>query len=366
MTTTAISKTKIATSDPVNICQGFAFFPLPGDKQGETHRNFPLGWNPTWVLWSNSWNIIGCTLSTNGDLDVDMGICGPAYGFKSVISGNLTDNAVQIQVEEDEMNAGFFFGFGGALRGTASIKIPFVGTFSTPPSGIVIDVISLILSRFVDLSTTPVGKFVPSLIRPSGYALFGSAKGSFSTSGQMAASPTFSLPIDLVTLYKPLEDLVEAFNSLTMRIGLKSRFTFGPVIGFQLPITLKVDNIWIDDAKFGGFTFDTESKFLKGSLEEGVPPSYPENLTVYLKHAISFGISIGISGGLGIEKLCFISIGISYAITSLMNLPADLLGSYVNPVRNSIGNLNVASCGCGDIKDANLVDVIFEPVESAV
>lgn len=364
-----IPSTKIGTSEPLNICSGIGYFPMPGiDPDGQTHRGYPTGLQPEWVLWD-------CRAKLwwgGGDNDfvfkavarIEAGICGPNYAIKSTFHGTADNNGMALSVESDEIAAGSFFGFG--LFFTPSMSIFGI---SVPLRAVTVDVINEIAKLLGYKSPqngflSKVDDYTPALARTTGYSMFDANQNAFTANGGMyKATPTFNVAVDMVPFIAPLWYLQQDIDNILRPLGFPFRMTFGPVLGIQLPVEVKVESVEIDNAKYT-VAYDTVRKQLTAGAPTGEFPASPNRLEVFFKHTPSLTFSIGLSWGVGIDKVFFLGSQLSFPVGQWLGLSVQL-GTWSNPLQNQVGNTSLPILGASEGGDhTDYVEVIFETAGS--
>lgn len=100
-----IAKTLIETPNAPDLCGGFALFPKLGafssPASNITQGNIFSINDQTILLWN---------ITANAGYKLITGICGPSYAVKMDLDGTATNNAVTLNVSNDELSAGVYFG----------------------------------------------------------------------------------------------------------------------------------------------------------------------------------------------------------------------------------------------------------------
>lgn len=374
----SIPSTKIGTSEPLNICSGIGYFPMPGiDPEGQTHRGYPTGLQPEWVLWDFRSKLLwgDNDFVTKAVARIEAGICGPNYAIKSTFQGTADNSGMTLSVASDEIAAGFFFGIG--IFFTPSMSI-FGASVPLPAAAVdVIDEIVKLLGMKSPQGSSfaRVSEFTPSLTRTTGYSMFDANQNAFGANqGKYKATPTFNIAVDLVNRIPALWTLQENIDNVLRPIGFQFRLTFGPVLGIQLPVTVTVDSVEIDGAKYSGITYNANTQKLSSvNGPVGSLPSAPQTLRVYFKHTPSLTFSLGVSWGMGVDKVFFLGGQQSFPVGQWLGLSVDL-GTWKNPLQNNWGSQTLpilgaehAAAGSADFAespDADFVEVIFEAADA--
>ena len=100
-----LNPTLVATSDPVDLCKGFALFPGLGTARAALSTK-----GGRYHLLSMAPACPFGRLRVNVDYDVFIGICGPAYGFSADVSGQYDASGVRLTVGDNLVVAGLQMG----------------------------------------------------------------------------------------------------------------------------------------------------------------------------------------------------------------------------------------------------------------
>lgn len=367
---TPIPKTRIATSDPINLCKGFALFPQIG-----TVRAGVSGGANSGALFNTNDTLLTWRLGANAGYEITIGICGPAYAARLDMEGKAENGAVELTISNDEIAAGFFIGC--AIRLYLNITIDELETtvvwdwwnthleqkwqrLATLRPEVRVDMIDLIMTviRLVldesgqkNTLIQKVNNISPALLGTWG--MFDDRANQFAANqGKMVARPTFNIPIDIV----PMIPELNAVNT-----GLKaffSRFSAGPQIGVQIPVSVEMSKVKLDSTEYTGLSFGSGKVTGRTTAAD---PSNPGQLKVELKHTPGFDLTLGIFANLNICKLWNINTTMSLPILTLLGI-SPKLGTYSNELSNTIGQMFISSF-TGSEKDTGLVEVIFEEPE---
>ena len=365
---TEIKKTLIATSDPLSICQGFALFPQVGTIRAGVSVSDTTG-----SIFDTKNTLLVWRLTADAGYDVFMGVCGPAYAAEMDLEGSFENSGLSLTVSEDAIQAGFFFGLTVGLHFSINVEqyethIVWKGWHthleskwekvgSIGPS-IEVDMIELILT-FIQAALeesgdenaflTKVEQFTPKLL--GSWGMYDEQKNKFvENGGKMVAKPTFNIPIDITSLVPELKAVNEVLKAFWCHFGT------GPQIGVQIPVTVELAKIKLDSTEYTGLSFGSGKVTGKTSSAD---PADPKELGVTLNHTPSFDLTLGVFASLQLCKLFNVSASISIPILSLLGI-SPKLGTYSNDLKNDIGSMDVASCGCGSLKGERLVEVIFD------
>jgi len=364
-----IPKTLIATSDPLSICNGFALFPKLG-----AFRSGYVGTNMANTIFSvNDENLLLFRLSANAKYEVIFGLCGPAYAVEMELEGSTGNGSIELAVAGDEIQAGVLFGFTlsfvlGIQLDTMKFNWVWDGWNSNlEPSwsqllnfhvNLEVDVIEFIYEcikkgfEAKDEETTfkKVAHISNQLI--ASWGMYDERKGNFvSNGGEMVATPTLNIPIDITPMIEPLA----AFN-VTLK-PLFSRLSFGPLIGIQIPVTVKMKSVTLDYTKYSNLAFAAGK--VSGTTT-GADPGDASTINVELEHTAGFDISFGLFCNLNLVKLFNIGFSTTWPLLKTLGIEPKL-GPYANNKSNTVGKTTAKACReCGSGSPA-IFDVIFEP-----
>ncbi len=364
-----IPKTLIATSDPLSICNGFALFPALG-----TFRSGYVGTDMAGTIFSiKDENILLFRLSANAKYEVVFGLCGPAYAAEMELEGSTHNGKIELTVAGDELQAGILFGL--TLSFVCNITLDtlklkwvwdgwnshFDSTWSKLADfhiNFEFDVIELIYELikegFESEHEETAFKKVPVLSNQliGSWGMYDERKGNFaSNGGEMVATPTLNLPIDIAPMIEPVAELNLALKALF------SRLSFGPLIGIQMPVTVKMKTVTLDSTKYSNLAF-ADGKM--GGTTTGTDPSNPTKLTVELDHTAGFDLSFGIFLNLNLVKLFNIGFSTTWPLLKTLGIEPKL-GPYANNLSNTIGKTTAKACSECGAGSASVFDVIFEP-----
>jgi len=365
---TKINKTLIATSAPISVCKGLALFPQIGTSRAGVSASGTTG-----SIFSTKDTLLLWRLTADAGYDVFMGLCGPAYAVEMDVEGEADKGQVELTVSGDELQAGFFFGLTVGLHFSIDLeqyttRIVWKGWHSHLESkwenvasigpSIEVDMIDLILTVILlaleesgqeDTLLQKVDKFTPKLL--GSWGMYDEQKNTFvENGGKMVAKPTFNIPIDITSMVPALKAVNESLKAFFCHFGT------GPQIGVQIPVTVELNKIKLDSTEYADLSF---SKGKVSGKTAGTDPSAPKELGLTLNHTPNFDLTLGVFASLQICKLFNVSGSVSIPILSMLGI-SPKLGTYSNDLKNDIGSESVASCGCGSLKGARLVEVIFD------
>ena len=375
-----IKTTRIATSYPIDICQGIALFPLIGTmRAGKTFSQPPdkpiLTVRPTTILL---WRF-----SATANYRLLAGVCGPAYAASFDIAGQSDGRAVELTVTNDQVAAGIFAGvvvsfpvtfavdqgtitwswpkgFGTkwhrALTKTASPSVDVLETL--------VEIIRTLLKEESDSSDVQKGKQEegepeenkqddkkrPKVSVPT-WGIYDHREDTFNAGkGVVTPEPTFSVSIDIVPMIPQLRAVDAGLKALW------GNFSLGPRLKLIVPVAVQFHRVFLDQSEVTGLTY-RDGKLI-GQTDTAV--EQPTTLRVELDHSPSFTVGMSLFLSVSICKLFSFSPETpDLRLDKLLGLQIKA-GTYCAELANTIGELAVGSQGpqqCGTGK----VEVILDP-----
>ncbi|KMY67435.1 hypothetical protein AAU61_11410 [Desulfocarbo indianensis] len=356
-----INKTELATSDPLDLCKGFAIFP----SVGAVRAGISSGDKSATILHKSA-SLIALKGSFSFAYEVLMGVCGPSYAVKFDLEGSGTGKNLDLTVSNDAMWAGFFVGITVQFPMSASVQYwkpdhwysPWkghwhdLGSFNITPK---IDLLGVILFAIIkilgaDSNLAKINNFLPGLIGSWGFT--GTNVGGFAANdGTMTAKPVMNIPINIIPLIPALGEIDEACN----KIGLK--IASGPNIGISVPVHTSLTKVDLDGNAYENLQWNSSGFTASGSNNV---PSSPSKMTVQVTHTPDLTFLIGWFASASLFKLFSISATLNLDVLGLLGITIQL-GTYNNNLSNTVGQLSVDSCDtCGAQQTARPMRVIFE------
>jgi hypothetical protein len=288
------------------------------------------------------------------------------------LEGSTNNGTIELTVAEDELQAGILFGLSikfacNIILDTIQLKWVWAGwnshfdstwaqlaAFKVEFEFDVIEIIyELIKVGFESEGEETIIKKVPVISKSliGSWGMYDERADNFaSNGGEMVATPTLNLPIDIAPMLEPIIVLNTALKVLF------SRLSFGPLIGIQMPVTVKMKTVTIDNTKYSNLAF-ANGKVSGNTI--GTEPSAMKNLTVELDHTAGFDLSFGIFLNLNLVKLFNIGFSTSWPLLKTLGIEPKF-GPYANNLSSSIGKTTGKACSeCGSV-NAGIFDVIFE------
>lgn len=361
-----IATTLIETPNAPDLCGGFALFPKLGafssPASNITAGNIISINNQTIFLWN---------ITANAGYKLVTGICGPSYAIKMDMEGTAANNTVTLNVSNDELAAGVYFGVNLDFNLSLTLQqyelnwvwagwhSHLVSSWNTvaneqltltiDPIGILIDFITKQLGDVVSFDA--IDPPIPTTQLTSSWGMYDDQKGTFAANkGIMKVSPSFDISIDVSDMIEETMALNEA-----LKVFLSS-LSFGPTIGVAMPVTVEMNKISLDATDFTGLTFANGT--VNGQTT-GTAPATPTKLTVGLDHTPSFDLELGLFVNLNLVKLWNIGYSISWPILGLLGINTSLATGH-NTLSSNIGSTAAKACSSCGTPNAGIFDVIFE------
>jgi len=361
-----INKTELATSDPLDLCKGFALFP----SLGTARAGISSGSHGATIL-SKSASLLVLRGGFSFAYQLLMGVCGPSYAIKFDLEGSSDGKQIDMKVSNDEMWAGFFVGVTIGFPFSASLQYwapdhwytPWKGhwhnisSFSINPK---IDLLGLILFAIIkilgsDSALSQINNFLPGLVGSWGFTGTNS-QGFVAGGGTMTAEPVMNIPINIIPLIPAIGEIDEALNDIGLKIAS------GPNIGIGIPVHTTITDVDLDGRGYNEVSWNSSGFTASGIYD--VPDS-PYKMTAYMTHTPDLTFLIGWFASVSLFKLFSISGTLNFDVLGILGLSIKL-GTYKNSLTNLVGSLTVDACNtCGaQTQAASPVKVIFEEPEA--
>lgn len=355
-----IAETRISTSADGSICTGLPIWPSIGTLSlgmysGNQPKNYLVNVSPK-ILWFR--------FTASLFYEFFAGLCGPAFAVSMNLEGETTGNSLSLTVSDDEVQAGMAAGLQFNLG--ATLKLEHYAVFSgwktdldfTPE--IDFDIIGLFVSA-IKWAMQEGGGEGDAEIKPvpnsKGYwGMVGYSSQSFGYTDTAVAEPKVQIPIDVVPEIEELEAVNVALHALLGELSM------GPSIYFGIPVTVKVNSITIDGAKYTGITPSGDGK-LTGTTSDTPPFGNPSKMQVELSHSAGFDFGGGAYAEVSILKIFSLSGSFDVSIIGLYAeaFKMEPASTYFNnTLENDIGSTIVASAATSDTQTASF-RVVLEP-----
>lgn len=377
-----ISRTVIGTSDPVDICRGFALF-------ASNARAIQLGYNVQKTLLAMNPQIAAWRLNVDAGYKFFAGVCGPAYALRFEASGTTTGDRIALDVTNDETAAGFVFGIQAELYFNVSIEqynIKFIAdgwntrfesdwaTALNFPISISVDIIELIRNLVLKYFATKQKQKDTKLEknesklpqRVKSYGMFDYKAKQFATNGgALDVTPGFALPVNLVPLTKTLPVPLNAPFLFDKALDkLWGGFEMGPRFTIAIPVKIQMTHITVAGATYRNLTYSGST--VRGSGGREIPN--PDVISVGLQETPGFEITFDFFVNLSVCKLFSLEASVPIAnLTALLGIKVAL-GPFNHTCTSTVGaGPRATAHGFADERDdlaaATPIEVIFEDVE---
>ena len=367
-----IPRTVIATSDPLNLCDGFSLVPKSeSDRRSKGVSHTIAGT----VFELNNINLLLFRLGANAKYEVYMGFCGPAYAIKMECEGTAENDKLELTIGEDEIAAGMIFSlileFSINLR-LDLLKIDKIVWKGWHPrlethwkklvdAGIKLDfdvlevlyeIIWAVIGHKGGENAEVLEEIFTDTFRSS-WGFYDSRPNSYVKNyGEFAAYPGLNLQIDLSGKFPDWNTANKALSPF------HSHISFGPLVGFQIPVKVSIKSVSLDTTKYSDVKFSRETETISCTTD-GTTPGDATTMNVELEHTVGFDIVFGAFCHVTLAKLVNCGASVSFPLLSLFGL--DVHGkSYSNKLSNTIGTTVAEACStCGPMPTA-FMEVIFE------
>lgn len=373
-----IAKTLLATSLPVNLCQGFALFPALGTARA----GLTLNTKGNKIVDIPETTILAFRVSLSASVSLFLGVCGPSYGIALFAEGSYTASQMSLKITDDDTQAGFIFGVDLQFKLNATARVityqwledgwnsRIRSTWSQALEAnfdIKLDIIGLVLKFILGKLAKDnkggiangiknVGSVLPVL---GSYAIFGdSSTTTIANTGRVTVRPRLNIPINIVPLLKKIPKVGEVLTALKK---VKIEPSFGPQISLTIPVTVRIIGFGVDNATYqNGLTWDGKGNVVAG-YSSGTVPASAKLIDMALTNAIDsrFGVEFGVFFNLKIIKI--ISIGASYLfdVSEVLNIVPDL-EAHLNTLEATVGVTHPSGMGRIPAPEDD-IEVVFEP-----
>ncbi len=370
-----IVKTDIGTSRPASICKGLPLIPDMGAVK--------FGFDGTKTIWTTQPTILALKLNLDVSYSYFFGLCGPGWGICMNVEGSTSGNNVNLTVTDDELAAGLILGASVGLKFDMSAEFygcwidhwnwwgPSVscgyGTVLDVSPTLSLDIIKLayetaktILKKEPPLKPAdkPEEKeaVVESPIKVQSYGIADFQAGTFGDNdGELAASPVFSIPVNIWSVIVNSDPAARALNE-TLKAA-KISVGFGPSFGIAFPVNVKMHEIYLDNVKYDNLTFSGNQ--VTGTTT-GTPPAGAAVGNINVKFSESPGIDLyfGIFASVSAFEVFSFSYEAGLGLLDLIGVQASL-GPYYFDISGTAGQMLAKSCDVCSI-NSGMYDVVFE------
>ncbi|RYG46826.1 hypothetical protein EON79_09075 [bacterium] len=367
-----LPSTVLGTSDPVDLCKGFALFPALGTIRAGIQTG-----NSTKSLFNVSPQVLMWRFNANASYGIFMGICGPAYGFRYEAQGSTDNGTLTMNVSDDIAAGGILMGLNLDFQATISVQrlsfewvwdgwnshitTSWENAFNVTPE-IQVDFIGLILAIILYINDqqegssknqlmSKVGSFAPGLLGSWGF-YDQQADQLGDGDGSMTFEPALLIPINLANLVPQLAEINKGLAVIWGGFGV------GPQFGISIPTTATVTGFSVDSSQYTNLQWDGGTATGTGGTEI----ASPKTLGCSIQHRPGMDFQFGVWAQVYALKL--FEIGFSEAVDMLQLLGIEpKFGPYDNSVSSPIGGgPNSAVVGArAFLEESDALEVILAP-----
>ena len=258
-----ISRTKVGTNDPLDICNGVAIFPQAGSFSAGINLS-----NRTKPLIDANHRILLWKYDIYFYYNLEVGLCGPAWATWLDVDGYTSGNEVYLTIHDDETSAGFFLGaiFTLGLRANLWMLVPHFTCSHWHPrlywtwsskmgfnEAVRIDFIQILFSLIEGKLAGEVEDEGQKLGIHS-FSMYAIKRDTFrSGDGSFRIEPIMNFPIDILPYIPELGEVIEACDDIGA--NLKS----GPMVSFGIPVDMSLNAVDVDGQTYGSLSIDNGS-----------------------------------------------------------------------------------------------------------
>lgn len=240
----------LATSTPLNLCDGFPLFSSGTARAGLTSAGdqLPLLNNPEYVVGGVSLaGFLGGTLF--------VGLCGPSYATSVTLSqGTFSNGQASFLTTQDDTQGGLVFGASLSLNLNMNLGLwvanqedenyPLSFTFEIDLLQLLV---TLILQQIGNQRFTQFNTLFPQI--GSTWGLFDEQTNQYNAGGPVILNPTLVFPINVEPMMEAIPDIGEGIKGVNEVLGsVGGGIAFGPTFSVGLQINIDLQNFGI-----GGF-----------------------------------------------------------------------------------------------------------------
>lgn len=347
-----IPSTTLATSTPLDICQGFPLFPEQGTIRAGISQE-----SDSQSLFDFSPQILCWIVNASAGYDLDLGICGPAYAITFEAEGQQQGSTLSLTLSEDRIFAGFSFGVYAGLNFSLSIeqmKLKFVwdgwhthlqttwesvANFNPSLGFDLLNVIEFVVRQILGEKEnwfTKLDDTFPNAAASWGF--YDQEGNAFASQGNFQAFPSVAVPIDILHLlldgWPELEDLVDKLEELAGGLAAGPQFTIA------VPTTVSVHGALLDSAPFNTPTVQGSTVTMQGT---DPVTTTPQNLSIFLANQSNFQLEFDVFAEFWIAQL--VNFSMTYDLPNVFevnNIHLDTSGTYIQDLSAAIGNPQTA------------------------
>lgn len=283
----------LATSTPLNLCDGFPLFSSGTARAGLTSAGdqLPLLSNPEYV-------VSGVSLAGYLGGTLFVGLCGPSYATSVTLSqGTLSNGQVSFFVPQDDTQAGLVFGASLSLSLNMSLGLwvanqeeqeyPLSFTFQIDLLQLLI---TLILQQIGNQRLTQFSSLFPQI--GSTWGLFDEEPDQYNGGGPAVLNPTLVFPINVEPLMEAIPEIgegIKGVNDVLASVG--GGIAFGPTFSIGLQIFINLQNFGLGGFAPAPLNYNTEGQWSASLTQpDGSSPSQATMVFEHVVEQLDFGL----------------------------------------------------------------------------
>ena len=358
-----ITRTKVGTNDPLNICDGVAIWPQLGSFDAGVNIA-----NRSQSLINSAQQILLWKYDIYFYYNLQVGLCGPAWATNLDVGGSSDENGLDMTIYDDNTGAGFFLGaiFTLGLRGAVAQleyhvtcshwHVSVYTTWSTNlrfNAAVSIDFIRVLLSLLQDDADGEV-EDEGDAIGMSSFSMYKMMSNRFNSgNGTFTIEPLLNFPIDILPYIPEFGEVIEACDDIGAKI--KS----GPMISLGLPIAMSIDKVMANDYQYTDLHFDN------GRVTSSTVSAFTTGNEVQLDFQWTPSIDLRLGWFANFSLWSLFSFGASYTFSIVDALGINTAtGTYNHTLSNTMGSTELYA-GLSDEKPTKLAKVVFHEPEVA-
>ena len=356
-----IPRTKVGTSDPLNICDGVAIWPQLGSFDAGINIA-----NRTQSLINSANQILIWKYDVYFYYNLQVGLCGPAWATYVDVGGSADANGLDMTIYDDSTAAGFFLGaiFTLGLRGALSQLVVHVTCSHWHPRvyttwdtrlrfdlAVSIDFIKIIMS-LIQGETDGEVEDEGDAIGMSSVSMYKMMSNRFNSGdGTFTIEPLLNFPIDILPYIPAFGEVIEACDDIGAKI--KS----GPMISLGLPVAMSIDQVMFDDHSYSSLTFNN-GRVTSSTVQAD---STGNEVQLEFKWTPSIDLRVGWFASFSLWSLFNFGANYTYSITELLGINTST-GTYTHTLGNTAGSA-VLSSARPEGPPTKLAQVVFHDPE---
>lgn len=387
-----IQQTKIGTptnNGKLNLCSGAPLYDIPVLPFGYQYKS-----SPSILSLANNCNLIVTRFSISGSLGFSMGICGPSYAIQFDANGEVKKNEGQratltLDIKKDETMAGFFLALG--LNASLVLNAQFYklewswsdwrfhdswNSYLDIKLDLSVDVFKAALDIIMAALQVEDMFTVAAVERTKDTPLawVGESSDQFEVrQGVIRTNVLISFPVNLWSIIVAGAVATTAVPYINVASGVilaihtaldvtLSSIGFGPTFGLNVPVSLQIYDVSLDNVKF--LVSDTSSGKWVGKQDDPflTIPEQPKQISFNMGHTSSVHITFGLYAELQLFEFLHVGGAWTVDLNDLFGIKGTESALRFHTLISTIGNKELSACqsGCGQLaKNAGMVDVEF-------